>query len=450
MLGDSAAARFIAEALIEPFVLLDVGCSGGVAPGWAVFGDKLRAHGFDPAVAEIERLSRAETRPGVRYHTAFVAAPADHPVRASQPGAPFHLRDPSGRLAWTRTAALREAAETGEAPPDGSQAFAYRMVEAAGLSLSPPFSLAAAEGAPETGDERDLARMQVNDWRRARLAASDQVVSLAQFIADEGLETVDFIKIDCDGPDFEILSSLEGTLADKQVLGLCLEVNFIGGAAANHHTFHNTDRFMRQAGYDLMDLSMRRYASSALPFFYAYGYPVYGVSLGGRPYQGDALYARDFGWPDLRRRAAQHSNDKLLKLAAVMALFGRLDQAAEVLIMFRARLREVLDIDRALDLLTTEIQALQEPALPAEALASDYRGYMAAFEADDPRFYGGEGRIAERWSRLQQRAQAAEAQLQATQAALDQALAALPARAEPQADGRRTGPLRRLGRLLRR
>ncbi len=400
----------MADALTEPLVLIDVGCSGGIATPWDVFGDKIKAYGFDPAVAEIERLAKVETRPEVHYRAAFVAAPADHPVAQPQPGPPFSWRDPNARLAWPRTRGLHDAAESGAASPPFMTPFPLPPTTTPG-DVSAPFRLdygVPDEPASASQSGRDAALMADNQWHRARLADPSRPVYLAQLIADEGLRSIDFIKIDCDGPDFEILASLQDVLRDTQVLAVCAEVNFIGGAASNHHTFHNTDRFMRQAGFDLMDLSVRRYASSALPFVYAHRYPHYGPNMGGRPYQGDALYARDFGWPDTALTQAQYSDDKLLKLAAVLALFGRLDQSAEVLQMFRGRLDRVLDVGRVLDLLAEEIQALQGPAFAAPDPGFSYADYMAAFESDDPSVYSGDARKADALADLRYRAEQAD------------------------------------------
>ena len=440
---DSPAARHIVAALTSPFVLVDVGCSGGIAAPWSVFGDSLQALAFDPMVAEIERLSRAETRPGVRYRAAFIGAPDDHPVRQPQPGAPFASRDPSARLAWSRSSRLRDTSVAGLPPVAFAADFAVPPAPSGVGDISPPFTLAGAGAAGATDQARDTALMDVNQWHRTALA--DRTLSLPQAIADEGLGTVDFIKIDCDGPDFEILSSLEGALQDRQVLAVCAEVNFIGGAAANQHSFHNTDRLMRRAGFELMDLSVRHYASSALPFLYGLPHPHFGANLGGRPYQGDALYARDFGWTDTHSQAAAYDDDKLLKLAAVMALFGRVDQAAEVLLMFRGRLQRWLDIGRALDLLTAEVHALQGPIFSPEEAQRGYGAYMAAFQSDSPAAYDGLGRTAA----IQDRALRAEAELSQTRAECDAALRAV-ADMRKSASWRLTAPLRALAGRRRR
>jgi hypothetical protein len=56
----------------DPFVLVDVGVSGGISPRWRHFEPHLEAFGFDPLVRECERLAREEPNPNVRYLDRFI------------------------------------------------------------------------------------------------------------------------------------------------------------------------------------------------------------------------------------------------------------------------------------------------------------------------------------------------------------------------------------------
>jgi hypothetical protein len=347
---DSAAARRLADAVDEPFTLIDVGCSGGVAAGWDLFGDKLRAWGFDPGRHEIERLTAAETRPGVRYVNGFVGLPQGHPAKGASID-PWRL-DPWGRLSACRTQELQQAR--------------------------------AAKPEETAGDQEDL--MQRNLWREAALADPAKPIVLPDFLDAEGVTDLDFIKIDVDGTDFEILQSLEGRLSDPPVLGAVLEVNFFGGAGPQVNSFHNIDRFMRAQGFDLFDLTVRAYSLAALPRPYLYPHPLAAQTTGGRPWQGDALYLRDIGYPLAGRDASGWSHGKLLKLAALFAAAGLMDHTAELLLKCRERLARRVDVDATLDLLTQESQDA-EPGLWTARRFATYRDYIAAFEADDPAFY---------------------------------------------------------------
>jgi hypothetical protein len=71
---------------------------------------------------------------------------------------------------------------------------------------------------------------------------------------------------------------------------------------------------------------------------------------------------------------------KLAKLAAIFSVWNQPDAAAELLLEFRQKLQGLFDVDLGLELLAGQAQPGDRPALP-------YREYIAAFEADSPRFY---------------------------------------------------------------
>src|SRR5215216_1816179 len=54
------------------FFLIDVGASGGIERHWSVFGDRLRAIGFEPLVAEAQRLQQRAAGTKINYEAAFV------------------------------------------------------------------------------------------------------------------------------------------------------------------------------------------------------------------------------------------------------------------------------------------------------------------------------------------------------------------------------------------
>lgn len=56
----------------ERFVLVDVGCSGGIDGNWRNFGDRLTAFAFEPNLEECSRLQAEESWPHVEYVPAFV------------------------------------------------------------------------------------------------------------------------------------------------------------------------------------------------------------------------------------------------------------------------------------------------------------------------------------------------------------------------------------------
>lgn len=386
LLPDSAAARLLAKGLgSERFVLVDVGCSGGLDAGWCALGGRLLAFGFDPAVQEIERLAaEAADGPGeVRYTAGFVGLPAGHPLKGA--AANTWRTDPWGRTSTWRTQELHRRA---------AEAAAEAAAPAPQPAAPDPSPEPAAEEAAAPIDDRDLMRR--NRWSETRLVDPARPVVLSDFFDENGVDSVDFVKIDVDGADFEILQSLSGDIARRGVLGMGLEVGYHGVDDPQCNTFHNTDRFMRRHGFDLFDLTVRKYSLAALPAPYLFVKPYAAQTAWGRPFQGDALYLRDFNFPHLDRGADRWPDAKLLKLCILYCLFGQIDQAAETLVLFRERLVPLVDVDAVLDLLARDAQT-REPVLAPDGCPpfADYRSYVAAFEADDGYFYGVEEKRAE-------------------------------------------------------
>lgn len=337
--SSSSSCRYIAsQAADVPFTVIDVGCSGGIDPAWRLFGNRLRAYGFDPNINECTRLSAGEVLPDVHYVAAFVGLPKGHPVAHRRGGKPYVQRTHWSRLAIARSTAIRN-------------------------TLEPPTT-------PEEFTARNL-------WQQSALADPDNPIYLPDFFRDHAIADIDLIKIDVDGADFDILQTLSDSLMKLKVLAVALEVNFVGSPDETDHTFHNTDRFMRGLNFELVDLIVRPYSLAALPGRYCGGGPSQAAT--GRPFEGDALYVRDFGDPD-QAMGRDFPATKIAKLAAIFAAFGLYDCAAEVVLTHRHRLAVLLDPDRLLDLLCAEAQGDQEPKL-------SYADYIAAFEKDDPRFY---------------------------------------------------------------
>jgi hypothetical protein len=347
---DSAFTKLVADALgASSFRLLDIGCSGGLDPRWRAFGARLQAIGIDASRAECARLAKAETLSGVEYVPVFVAGVAGRPVDLVRGQASPLIMAIRERLSFMRTREIRAA----------------RLAKAA--------------------IEEQLRH---NAWEMTELADSAKPVAVAELLAARGWTEFDYLKIDIDGCDFEVLQTLDGRLKPAGVLGVQLEVNFVGTAAESEHTFHNTDRFMRRQGYELLRLDVRNYSSRALPARYVWPTPA--ETLSGRPFQGEAYYGRDID-------ATELDPAKLLKLAAIFAAWGLPDMAAELLLARRAEVAGSIDIDKGLDLLAAEAQ-------PERRRKLDYRSYMRSFEADDPHFYRREGdytwteRLAAAWA----------------------------------------------------
>jgi Methyltransferase FkbM domain len=334
--GSKLVPHLVERGLLDdaPFSLIDVGCGLGLDPLWRVFGTQLHAHGLDPQVDEVRRLTKAETNANVHYHASFVGLAADHPLVA------------------------REAADWTPAD-DYFQPFGRSS------------SIAAAEHASAV---REPTLEEANAWPQERL--TDENVSLSEFVRREGIRDVDFVKTDTDGHDLEVLVSAEEMLRYAGVLGCMIESNFVGSSRETTNSFHNIDRLMRRNGFMLYGLTVNRYSRAVLPAPFVYR------SLAstdwGQAMWGDAVYFRDGASP-----AYEHvwgellSEAKLLKLACLYELFRLPDCAVELFLAHRPRLERLVDVDHLLDLLTPPLRGRQV----------SYREYLGEFERDPTSFY---------------------------------------------------------------
>ena len=294
----------------EHMSVIDIGCGLGIDGLWRVFEPNLSVWAFDPNLDECDRLQSLEKNPNVRYVPGFVAIEPDHPFLELTRGRQFWGRNPWARLAVAAT--INHQAEKRK-------------------SLT----------------SRELTRIQA--WHKTRLADPNKPIFLRSYLAENRVTSVDFLKIDVDGADFQILNSIGESFDNLAILGLCLEVNWFGSPHPADHTFHNVDRYVRQFGFELYDVTMLRYAHAALPSRYEPDFPT--QSLRGRPLQGDALYLRDLAAEEFRDFSEQLSLQKILKAVLLFEMAGVPDGAAELVVKFRPRLERLIDVEAALDTL---------------------------------------------------------------------------------------------------
>jgi len=329
---DGTLARHVVERRLwgeSPFFLLDVGCSGGVEQRWQIFGDQLRAIGFDPLVAEIDRLNQTQARPGVVYEAGFVSS-----------------RDYDER--FPRELRLDRIASRNDDP-------FLRVSAVAAQSRS------------------EVSYIQQVFNAGAPVVTSDRRVVLDDRIAEAERPGVDFLKIDTDGHDIEALLGAEAIMAAGGIVALKVEVQLHGALHPFANTFSNIDHLLRSRGYTLFDIDTYRYSRTELPAPFVFDLAAQTTS--GQVVWGDALYCRDLGSLDYARMwPYEITPERVLKLACVFDLFGLADCAAELLVN-RGGFLAPAERDGLLDLLTTT----GDPG--------SYGAHVAAFERDFTSFY---------------------------------------------------------------
>ncbi|MBV1901863.1 MAG: FkbM family methyltransferase [Kordiimonadaceae bacterium] len=346
MLGFVNSYTKIVEAIADqfegnPYTHIDIGCSGGMHPALHAFGQNVRAIGFDPSLSEVERLNQENAHGGIHHVAAFISG-KDKNYTAKGDTQADHDKQCVTRNPWAR--------------------------------------LSVAETMRATAAESDAEKLHINAWGKTKLADPEKPIHLPTYFTENTLGSIDFIKIDVDGQDFNILKTLKEDLATRQVLGLAIEVNYVGSHLDHEHTFHNVDRFMREQGFDLFGLEVRPYSAAALPFPYRYDFP--GNTIKGRPLQGDAFYFRDLCADHTQNFARNLSSASLLKAVAILSLCNLPDSSAEIVLKFRERLDEIIDTSMLLDLLATEVQVLS-----SNQQGMSFKDYKTAFTASDPYFW---------------------------------------------------------------
>jgi FkbM family methyltransferase len=212
-------------------------------------------------------------------------------------------------------------------------------------------------------------KVRVSDiYEIARTEAVD-CISIDDFAAKEGVADIDYIKVDVEGVELELLEASPQAL--DRAIGVSVDVLFhedwIGAPV-----FADVDRFLRDKGFVLYDLrGLKRTEQYDAPFTMRQE----NGEAHGQIACGDAIYLRDF----LETKSAVPSFEKLVKLAIAAEVNGHADFAFELVVYMR---------DHAAD----EKQKAELVRIYDEA-ASDYEDWMKQF-AGSRRLSGLQG-----WSR---------------------------------------------------
>lgn len=292
----------------SPLVVIDVGASGGVANVWRVFRDQWKAFGFEPLVKECERLKRESASSNVQYIAAFVTGPPEI--------------GPDGRTRLPETRSMD-----------------WNYFRSSAVRAQKQQRIDYVRSYFNAGEEAEYTteRTTLDDFFRKHRGV------------------VNFIKIDTDGVDFEVLRGAAELLTSPELLGVIVESQFQGELESDRaNVFANIDRFLRARGFQLFDLSTWRYSRAALPSKFVYNIPA--QTQRGPVTWGDALFFRDYGHPDYEKITGKTLDEtNILKLAALFEIFDLDDCATELLIKFREPLTPRVNVEVLLDLLTPTV-----------------------------------------------------------------------------------------------
>lgn len=311
----------------SPLGLVDVGASGGIDNYWNVFDTCLRAFGFDPLVKEVERLNAISQNGNQHYYPYLVG------YKRYDEFLPPSCQSPRRSL-YARTSAIRAQKLT----------------------------------------QREYVR-SLNDQTGEGLLAKE-LIELDEFFLRAHPMDVDFIKIDTDGSDYQVLLGAQELLARSPVLGVAVECQFHGIVHDSANIFSNIDRLLRGLGFSLFDIEVYRYSRAALPKPFVYRIPA--QTMAGQVLWADVLYLRDAGEEGYEAAwSVTLTGLKILKLACLFEIFGMEDCSAELLVQYRDRLLNLVDVDTCLDLIT--------PAL--QGATTSYVCYLEQFDTNPESFF---------------------------------------------------------------
>jgi len=287
----------------EPVIAVDVGARWGFNSEWKAFGDHLLVYCFEPDEQECTRLN-AGAPSGVTY--------LPHALGRSPGVATFYEN-----------------------------------------------SVGASSGIYKT-NMNYFSRLLNRDNGVVVAERNVDVTTLADALERFKVPYVDFIKLDIEGAELDVLRGAGRYLDTGGLCGVLAEVRFqpeINGCPV----FSEVDQFLRGQGFRIYDLQFHHQSRHVLPYPGLSDYRnenderIFAYTDRGQIQDGDALYFRDLLLPanEAHRRAA--TPEKLLKAAAFLEIYSMNDCAAELLVAHRDRLKAVVNCDRLLDLLTPQV-----------------------------------------------------------------------------------------------
>ena len=171
--------------IIENFTLIDIGCSQGIDQKWNIFRPKLSALAFDPVKSEIEKLNKNESDQKIKYIPALIGLPEDHPfvkkLDKDENGYIYNHNNPLDRFS-------------------SSKAFNILIKK-------------------QNNEEKNKYHAELNDWKKEDNIK--KITKVDYHIEKENIKSVDFIKVDIDGPDILAIHSFEKTLKKIMYWELC-------------------------------------------------------------------------------------------------------------------------------------------------------------------------------------------------------------------------------------
>jgi FkbM family methyltransferase len=252
----------------EPIHAMDVGAAGGVAPHWRDYLPVLEVDCFEPDAQECA-LRQRDSPPNLHWF-------------------PVALAGTTGRREF------------------------YVLNRATGSSLYPP-------------NDPVILEYSGRSYAGVRRVVEVDCMSLADFLAEHRRPMPALMKLDTQGTELEILSSLTSAQLDG-LLCVELEVEFVE-LYKGQPTFGDVHAFMQRHGFRLLDLRTHRSYRNAKDEAFHYLRKYLGTAAGSPALSaelvaGDALYV-----PESLVRASSESTARLVSFLCLLRMYGFYDLA---------------------------------------------------------------------------------------------------------------------------
>lgn len=335
-----------------PFFLIDVGAAGGIHECWKVFDQDLKAIGFEPIISECEQLNKKSRN--AKYYPYYVAA-EDKNIDIDTIDAYC-----SSLFVRSSAHAATEIADHGQTPsssPDTDYSSLFDFTK--NDSETEPIDQNHAPSLPSSvnTEVETIDENQVSDSSRVDDIPSpfaQETISLDRFMLEKSLDNPDFVKVDTDGFDYQVLNGAKSILSNPSTLGLLVECQFHGSAGPHSNTFRNIDRLLVENGFTMFALEPIKYSKKTLPGQFSNF--LFGETNMGQVCWANALYLRDLARID-GKPAFHYSPEQILKLACLFEIYNLPDCAAELLLHFQDYLSSTVSVAECLNLLTKHVSS---------------------------------------------------------------------------------------------
>ncbi len=303
-------------------VLVDVGMRGGIQQHWTMFNDQLRVIGIEPDEAECRRINSAQTAwKQVCFPVFLDSMPRERGMYQRA-----HNRAADG-LHPNRSGGQRFGI-----PQDNNWAAAGRITQ-------------------------QIQNMHVTDQVNQPEPPSTAFVKTTtyeKFSDDNGLPPPDFMKVDVEGAEYDVLRGAERFLGPDGLFGLEVEVRI--APLMDAPSFTEVCQYLASRGYHPYNMSLTRCSRNALPLEPDgdhrdhLGNPMLGgPTQRGQIVFGDFVFFRDTIVDNVM------SPMRILKCAAVLEIYNLPDCAAELLIYYRNLLSSHINVDEYLSRLIPDV-----------------------------------------------------------------------------------------------